>query len=196
MSADPHHSIPPPGPHDDNALRPHTYDGIQEYDKRLPNWWLFTLYVTIVFSIVYWLYYQLAAVGPSGRAVFKQEMDALQAARLASAVGELSDAQLWEMSRNNAIVSAGQTTFTINCVPCHRASLRGKEEDPTAQGPSLVDDAWLHGGKPADVRKTITKGVLEKGMQPWGPLLGDKRVIELVAFVMSHHQPPAGASDQ
>jgi cytochrome c oxidase cbb3-type subunit 3 len=77
-------------------------------------------------------------------------------------------------------------------VPCHRASLRGKEEDPTAQGPSLVDPVWIHGGRPSEVRTTITKGVLEKGMQSWGPILGDKRVIELVAFVMSHHQPPAG----
>jgi cytochrome c oxidase cbb3-type subunit 3 len=193
MSADPHTSSPRSEAHDDHALRPHTYDGIQEYDKRLPNWWLFTLYITIAFSIVYWLYYQLSGIGPSGRQVFKQEMDALQAARLASAVGEMSDAQLWELSRNSAVVAAGQTTYTMNCVPCHRASLRGKEEDPAAQGPSLIDDQWIHGGLPAQVRNTITKGVIEKGMQAWGPMLGDKRVIELVAFVMSHHQPPAGA---
>jgi cytochrome c oxidase cbb3-type subunit 3 len=192
MSARPPTSSPPAA-HDDNALRPHTFDGIQEYDKRLPNWWLFTLYVTIVFSIIYWLFYQLSGIGLSGRAVFKQEMDALQAARLASAVGELSDRDLWEMSRNSDIVAAGRTTYSSNCVACHRASLRGKEEDPAAQGPSLVDAAWIHGGQPSQVRTTITKGVIEKGMQPWGPILGDKRVIELVAYVMSHHQPPAGA---
>jgi cytochrome c oxidase cbb3-type subunit III len=195
MSANLPPSTPPGIPHDDNALRPHSFDGIQEYDKRLPNWWLFTLYGAIVFSIIYWLYYQLTGVGPTERAVFKQEMDALQAARLASAVGELTDAQLWEYTRNADVVAAGKATFAMNCVACHRASLRGKEEDPAAQGPSLVDAVWIHGGQPSQVRTTITKGVLEKGMQSWGPILGDKRVIELVAYVMSHHQPPpAGAA--
>lgn len=175
-------------PDDDEPLRPHTYDGIQEYDKRLPNWWLFTLYGAIAFSLVYWMYYHSTGMGLRDEEVLAIRMEAVAEARLASAMGTLDDAQIWEMSRDPKFIEAGRAVYAINCVACHLTSLRGKDESPTAVGPSLVDGTWIHGGKPSDVRRTITHGVPDKGMQAWAPVLGDRKVLEVTAYLLSHHK--------
>ncbi len=181
---------PPPLPPDDPGikLRPHTYDGIQEFDQRLPNWWLYTLYGTIAFSIVYWFAYMTASVMPTDQAQVDAEMAKLAAIRLASSIDVTNDALFWDLSRNPVFVDAGKQTFNSLCVACHLASLKGKGENPAAVGPNLVDQAWIHGGTPKEIYATVSKGVLVKGMPAWEPVLGQKKSAEVVAFVLSHHQ--------
>jgi cytochrome c oxidase cbb3-type subunit 3 len=175
-----------PAPSGDD-LRPHNYDGIQEYDKQLPNWWLWTLYLTIIFSIVYWFYYFTTRVGPDDQTVINQAMGKIEAVKLA-AVANLKDDTLWQMSRNAAFVNAGQATFTANCVICHLASLRGKAENPAAVGASLIGTRWIYGGRPVDLINTVSKGTA-RGMPAWGPVLGTTRITGVVAYVLSHHTP-------
>jgi cytochrome c oxidase cbb3-type subunit 3 len=176
--------IPPP---DDEKVRPHTFDGIQEFDKRLPNWWLMTLYGAIVFWVGYWSYFEWFRVGLDGPQRVEQVMAQIDATRLASAP-TLDDASLWKMSRNPVFIEAGRATVLTNCVACHLASLRGKGENPTAIGPDLTDTTWIHGGRPTEIYDTVTKGVLVKGMPTWGPVLGPKKITEAVAYVLSKHQ--------
>ncbi len=174
-------------PEDEDPIRPHSFDGIQEYDKRLPNWWLFTLYITIVFWTCYWSYYQWFHAGPDGPQRVEQQMAAIEAVKLAASPAT-DDASLWKMSRNPTFVEAGKAVVATNCVVCHLASLKGKDEAITAIGPNLVDTTWIHGGKPSEIYDLITKGVLVKGMPTWGPVLGQKRISEAVAYILSFHQ--------
>ena len=170
----------------DDRFRPHTYDGIQEYDKRLPNWWLYTLYATIVFWVGYWSYYEWFRIGASPTEEVTSEIARIEASRLSAA--KLDDGSLWQMSRNPEFVEAGRTSYVANCAACHLASLRGKAESPAAIGPDLTDTGWVHGGKPTEIHDLISKGVLTKGMPAWGPVLGAKKITEVTAYILSKHK--------
>ena len=172
----------------EEPVRPHSYDGIQEYDKRLPNWWLLTFYGAIVFAVVYWFYFHHSGVPVADGPRVESEIAQIEAARLSSDGAALTDDALWKMSRNTVVISAGQATFTANCVVCHLASLKGKAERPDAIGASLIGTKWIYGGRPLDVMNTVTKGT-QRGMQPWGSVLGKKKISEVVAYVLSHHEP-------
>ncbi|AHF89336.1 cytochrome C oxidase subunit III [Opitutaceae bacterium TAV5] len=185
-AAGPQTEPPPPGQLD-GPIRHHVYDGIAEYDKRLPNWWLLTFYGAIAFAIIYWMATQhFSDVTDGQRAI--TAMQQIEAIRLSSGSAQLDDEALWKMSRNPAFVQAGEAIFKANCVACHGADLKG------GIGVNLVDDEWLHGGKPTEVVHTITNGVIEKGMQAWGPVLGPQKIAEAAAFIMSHHQEPAAGN--
>ena len=159
-------------------MRHHVYDGIEEYNKRLPNWWLLTLYGAIAFSIGYWFYYAQSGVPVDDGVRLEQELARIEAAKLAAA-DTVDDSALWQMARNETFATAGRETFATTCASCHGANLAG------GIGPSLVDTEWLHGNKPTEVYKTVADGVLVKGMPAWGPVLGTKKISEVVAYIMS-----------
>ena len=178
----------PPNPAEhEEKIRAHSYDGIQEYDKRLPNWWLYTLYGTIIFSAVYWFAFRHSSILGDDMAQVDASMSRIAAAKLASSIDVKNDDLFWEMSRNRNFVAAGQQTYTAMCAACHLPSLRGKSENPTAVGPDLTDLAWIHGGTPKEIYHTVSAGVLAKGMPAWEPVLGQKKTAELVAYILSLH---------
>lgn len=166
-------------------LRPHTFDGIGEYDKKMPNWWLNVFYVSLAFAMLYWLAVEKFATStPQSRVT--AAMERIEAIRLANNPN-LDDATLWQMSRNATFVQEGQKTFATFCATCHGADLKG------GIGVNLVDDEWLYGGNPTEIFHTVEFGSPDKskGMQAWGSTLGPKRIAEVTAYILSHHQPPA-----
>jgi len=159
----------------------HEVDGIQEYDNKLPNWWLYTLYGTILFGAGYWFHYQTSGFGDLPRAEYQQEMDkaaAVQAERI-KAAGVMTPEALVALSKDKGTLEQGKQVFATTCVACHRADGGG------VVGPNLTDDFWLHGAAPDKVYKSISVGVPDKGMPAWGPQLGPDRVRAVTAYVIS-----------
>jgi cytochrome c oxidase cbb3-type subunit 3 len=169
-------------------LREHVYDGIQEYDQRLPNWWLYTLYGAIIFWVVYWFAQMISGLAVSDAARVDAAMARIAAVKLASSLDVTNDDKFWELAANPVFVEAGKQTFVSLCAACHLASLRGKSENPAAVGPDLTDTGWVHGGTPKEVFATVSKGVITKGMPAWEPMLGQKKTAEVVAYLLSYHK--------
>ena len=158
----------------------HSFDGIQENDNRLPNWWLVILFVSIIFSFGYWLYYHTFEIGPSSEMAYEQEMAQVRQAELdAAREGGMTDETLLMVVGMPEKVAAGAKLFQAYCVSCHLDKGQG------SVGPNLTDEFWIHGGGPTQIYATITDGVPAKGMIAWGPRLGPTRVEEITAFVLA-----------
>lgn len=152
----------------------HEYDGIQEADNQLPRWWLVTLFGAMLFSIGYWFYYEEFKVSPGPVQAYYAE----QAERAEKTGVDPTDGELMAAVDGPGL-ELGKVTFTTTCVACHEANGQGKI------GPNLTDSAWLHGGSPVEIFRTIRDGVPAKGMPSWGAGLGRAGVIQAAAFVLS-----------
>ena len=155
----------------------HVYDDIEEEDNHLPHWWLAILFGAIVFAFGYWFLYEVTGAVPGPLASFRAESAELAKRRAEAA--PVSNESLLVLSKNATTLAEGKQLFVSTCAPCHGAQAQG------LVGPNLTDKFWLHGGAPLEIHKSVTNGYPEKGMRPWGQILGAARVRTVAAFVIS-----------
>lgn len=181
---------------DRDRLLGHPYDGIEEYDNPLPGWWVWIFWATIVFSVGYWLYYQ---IGPGPSIIAQYEADvrvaAQREAKLAPAAGAMTEEGLRALGKDARLMAAAKESFGVRCMPCHGPQGQG------IIGPNLTDDYWLHGGKLTEILHTIEEGVPDKGMVPWKTQLKPEELRAMAAYVGSLHgtnppnpKPPQGVN--
>jgi len=163
---------------DNDRLLDHAYDGIQEYDNPLPRWWVWIFYATIVFAAAYYFDFTGRVQGPGRVKEYEQQM-ADAAKRWPAPTGGVDEAALLALASSAQTLALGKSTFTTNCVACHRADAGG------LIGPNLTDEYWIHGGTLAAIYKTVDGGVLDKGMPNWGKLLKPDQVKAVVVYVAS-----------
>jgi len=58
-----------------DVLLDHSYDGIQELDNDLPPWWLWMFYITIIWGVLYLIYYHVLGAGALSAEEYMKEMN-------------------------------------------------------------------------------------------------------------------------
>jgi cytochrome c oxidase cbb3-type subunit 3 len=170
----------------------HNYDGIKELDNRLPPWWVYLFYITIIFGVVYLVRFHIFN-DYDQELEYEQEM---AAARLAieeykKTAKDLVDVNTVELLTEASDLSAGEAIFTGNCAVCHMNDGGG------GIGPNLTDDYWILGGGIKNVFRTISEGGRAgKGMVAWKTNLKPSEIAQVSSYVLSMHgTTPANPKD-
>ncbi len=144
----------------------HEWDGIKELNTPLPKWWVYLFYLTIGFSLVYWVLYPSipgisgyvkGVLGTNNRVALDAKMAAAEA-RQAAYLDRIAGLESEEIVRDPQLLSfalaGGRSAFADNCAPCHGLGGAGQRGYP-----SLADDVWLWGGTLDDIETTILYGI-------------------------------------
>ena len=169
-----------------SILLDHEYDGIQELDNNLPPWWVWLMWGTIIFAVVYLFNYHIFKVSPLQLDEYKAEVELAESLKDLNAVTELTAVLLTSESDLNA----GKTVFVKFCIACHKEDGRGEI------GPNLTDEYWIHGNDIKDLFKIIKYGSPNGKMTPHGNLLTPLQIQQVASFVLNmpyaEGMPPEG----
>lgn len=160
----------------------HDFDGIRELDNRVPPWFSWLFYVTIIFAVIYLLNYHVFQASPLQDEEYQIQVKEAEAQRTALVKsGAFLNEETVTLLTDPASLDAGKQIFSTNCIACHAADGGG------LVGPNLTDDYWIHGGGIKNIFKTIKYGVTAKGMIAWQSQLNPKQMQEVASYVISLH---------
>ena len=163
----------------------HVWDGdLREMNNPLPRWWVWLFVITIVFALVYLVLYP--GVGTykgqlkwTSLGEYQTEVDKGNA-NVAPIYAKFASMSPEQLSKDQQAMAIGERLFMNNCSQCHGSDARGGKGFP-----NLTDGDWLHGGDPAAISETITKGRVGV-MPPMGAAVGTPDDVRNVAqYVLS-----------
>ena len=165
-------------------LKGHVWDeNLREYNNPLPLWWLVLFLGTILFSIVYLVFYpgfgnrNSTPENDTGlRREYAREVDKAKDA-LAKYRG-LEVNSLAALVNDKDAMATGQRLFLTYCSQCHGSQGKGSKGYP-----NLTDNDWLFGGELETIRASIADGRAGR-MTPFGHL-GNESVTDVAHYVRS-----------
>jgi len=179
----------------------HEWDGIRELNNPLPKWWLYVFYVTIAWSLIYWVLYPSipgitgyfgGILGADQRTALDSTMERARAAQ-AGFYDAIADSEPAEIAADPQLAAfafaGGESAFADNCAPCHGLGGAGQLNYPV-----LADDAWIWGGTMDAIRATLDYGIradhpqTRASMMPaYGELgiLNAEQIAAVASYVLS-----------
>ena len=161
----------------EGKLMDHEADGIKELDNLLPRWWVWLFNLTILYSVIYMIYYHVVAAGDLQAAEYTKEWKRGEEIKNASIAKFESGIATLTPSSEQAALGEGQRIYVTYCAPCHRVDAGG------LVGPNLCDDYWIHGSNYVDNVKTIINGVPAKGMLAWRGVLNPDQIKAVSSYI-------------
>ncbi len=159
----------------------HEYDGIKELNHPLPTWWLITFYGAIIFSVIYFVYYQLG----SGKSIAQNYQEHFVENKTLKKnyfkeIGKFDQEMFNSYFSTPEMKSHGEAIFNNNCLSCH------SKEGAGLIGPNLTDDYWLlNNGTAQEIYPFIITGNPSAGMPSWGDKLSKDQLYAVAAYIVS-----------
>lgn len=182
----------------------HTWDGIKELNNPAPRWWLIVFYISVIWSIGYWVVYPAwptlsgdgergGTEGTMGWTQYDQlkEQQAEIRARKSAYLERFENASFAEIRADEELyafaVAGGAAAFKDNCATCHGTGGAG-----SAGYPNLNDDDWLWGGDVDSIHETIRVGIRSpheetrlSEMPPFGDMLSGEEIADVADHVLA-----------
>jgi len=156
-------------PNESEETTGHVYDGIEEYDNPMPQWWVLMFILTSIFGLAYLFLYPglgnyKGILNWTSTGHLEQEVKEANA-KYDPIFANYAKQPIIKLAQDPEAMKVGQRLFSHNCAVCHGSTGRG------ALGfPNLTDQDWLYGGEPKTIETTILNGrhgqMPAKGLKP------------------------------
>lgn len=144
----------------------HEWDGLKELNNPAPRWWLWVFFITVLWSIGYWVVYPAwptlsgntkgIAGWTSHKKLASEQAEII--ARRGEFSAQIKTHSLEEIRSNPELyafaVAGGKSMFKENCAACHGTGAEGR-----AGYPNLNDDDWIWGGDLQSIYHTLKVGI-------------------------------------
>jgi cytochrome c oxidase cbb3-type subunit 3 len=199
-------------------------DDLQELTNPLPRWWLWTFYLTVIFSVVYWLMYPAWPIGKSytkgveglntikytvttkdGKQVEKETHWNMRSKLLAETNEAEARQKVWfdkvaatpyeDLAKDAELMQfVNSAGKTLFSDNCAPCHQSGGQGKITFS-PNLNDDYWMYGGTYEKIHETINGGRV--GFMPARGMAGnltDEQITNVANYVLSLSGEPHDAT--